>query len=215
MIPSFIITDPSRPPHRYLKAAELVPYKNFILEKLQAGMQQKGIIDALETERGISIQAHALKRILDQWGSSNKNLTKKRKPLSEMVFENGEMEIKSPTRSDTKVKMIGVKETPGDVVLSTPTPRTVDSEAVSLHDATENASNGDFDFGSALDPGSESPHDKRGNGADILPQEEVLEIRPSDLGSDYNSSKGSENDAVQTVELRDEGVAILKSSGTD
>ncbi|KAF3217114.1 hypothetical protein TWF191_008793 [Orbilia oligospora] len=67
------------PPRSYLKAEDLEAHKEFIQSLHKAGRTQKGILKELKTQRGFDLPIHKLKRMLDKWGDSKKNLTKKRR----------------------------------------------------------------------------------------------------------------------------------------
>ncbi|KAF3190856.1 hypothetical protein TWF225_001823 [Orbilia oligospora] len=67
------------PTRSYLKAEDLEAHKDFIQGLHKAGRTQKDIVKELKTQRGIDLPIHKLKRMLDKWGSSKKNLTKKRR----------------------------------------------------------------------------------------------------------------------------------------
>ncbi|KAF3223324.1 hypothetical protein TWF106_005097 [Orbilia oligospora] len=67
------------PPRSYLKAEDLEAHKEFIQSLHKAGRTQKDILKELKTQRGFDLPIHKLKRMLDKWGDSKKNLTKKRR----------------------------------------------------------------------------------------------------------------------------------------
>ncbi|KAK6331370.1 hypothetical protein TWF730_004452 [Orbilia blumenaviensis] len=79
---------PAKTSRPYHKLKDLEQYKSFVLQKHGAGMRQKAILLALKSEIGVDIEPHRLKRMLDKWGASKRNLTKKRKAhIQKVVVE--------------------------------------------------------------------------------------------------------------------------------
>ncbi|EPS43364.1 hypothetical protein H072_2616 [Dactylellina haptotyla CBS 200.50] len=71
-------TGSEKPTRSYLKLGSMEEHKDFILAQREAGRKHEEIIDALRTERGVTLPLYKLKRLLDQWGNCGKNLTKSR-----------------------------------------------------------------------------------------------------------------------------------------
>ncbi|KAK6343487.1 hypothetical protein TWF730_011077 [Orbilia blumenaviensis] len=60
----------------YLKIGDMEQYKEFILSMRKNGKMQKEILEALKG-KGVELTDYRLKRLLDQWGASKNNMTKK------------------------------------------------------------------------------------------------------------------------------------------
>ncbi|KAK6519063.1 hypothetical protein TWF281_003752 [Arthrobotrys megalospora] len=133
---------PEKPTRSYLRLEEMEDHKDFILSERRAGMKQKAILNVLKTERGVTLPIHKLKRMLDKWEQSHKNLTKKRKlnirdaitKRQRLGKETHKVALKRSRKNITKEQMDAITgASPGYfknikpnsedvVVLSTPTP---------------------------------------------------------------------------------------------
>ncbi|KAF3189576.1 hypothetical protein TWF225_002720 [Orbilia oligospora] len=138
-------TWPQKPKcQRYLKLKNIADHKDFIVSLRRAGVKQHAILDALRKEKGVELPIYKLKRMLDKWGVSNNNLTKKcEKDIRQRIEErklfgkkarrvvmNRSGKSLSPEKLNTIMAagptyFKGVKLSPqrSVVVFSTPTPR--------------------------------------------------------------------------------------------
>ncbi|TGJ64848.1 hypothetical protein EYR41_008858 [Orbilia oligospora] len=138
-------TWPQKPKcQRYLKLKNIADHKDFIVSLRRAGVKQQAILDALRKEKGVELPIYKLKRMLDKWGVSNNNLTKKcEKDIRQRIEErklfgkkarrvvmNRSGKSLSPEKLNTIMAagptyFKGVKLSPqrSVVVFSTPTPR--------------------------------------------------------------------------------------------
>ncbi|KAK6506579.1 hypothetical protein TWF506_011485 [Arthrobotrys conoides] len=146
---------PQEPKRRgYLKLKNIADNKDFILSLQRAGAKQQAILDALREEKGVKLPIYKLKRMLDKWGVSNHNLTKKcekdirqgvekRKRLGKQAHK-VVMSRSGKRLTKEKLDIImaysptyfkGVKSSSRNlVVLSTPTPRDGPSEDMQTGD---------------------------------------------------------------------------------
>ncbi|EWC47356.1 hypothetical protein DRE_00324 [Drechslerella stenobrocha 248] len=130
----------------YIRLEDLEPYRAYILEKHESGLRQKRILTALETEKGVHIELANLKRALEKWGKSRKNLTKGRKLYIRNRVEKRRLEGKVEHRvrlkrsgrdldqqeieaimANTPGFFRGLKESPADIEFL-PTPGARESE---------------------------------------------------------------------------------------
>ncbi|EPS36791.1 hypothetical protein H072_9661 [Dactylellina haptotyla CBS 200.50] len=127
-------------PHPYKKLKDIAVHKDFILEKFNAGAKQGSILAALRTKKGITLREFQLKRALEKWGASHKNLTKKRqfhiwnilhghrrnKPAHKVRLRRSGRVLSRYDIEEIKQKPLsyfeGTKPSPGDIILSTPSP---------------------------------------------------------------------------------------------
>ncbi|EPS45555.1 hypothetical protein H072_474 [Dactylellina haptotyla CBS 200.50] len=127
----------------YLKLKDIAKHKSFILDMHNAGKKQRDIINALKEQKGVVLELHRLKRILNKWKASHKSLTKRRKLCLRNKIEKRQNENKYShkvtfkrsgrvlTQEEIKDTMAispsyfeGVKPSPGDMVICTPAPDT-------------------------------------------------------------------------------------------
>ncbi|KAF3923517.1 hypothetical protein ABW21_db0209309 [Orbilia brochopaga] len=136
------LTRPARP---YLKLKDMEIHKSFILGLRASGVRIRAILSRLESERGVTLGIHKLKRMLQKWDGSKQNLTKKRVQnirheirkrqgrgkqthkvvLSRSGRELTQQEIMDAMKGVSPGYMHDVKLYAEDaIVLSTPTPKT-------------------------------------------------------------------------------------------
>ncbi|EPS42603.1 hypothetical protein H072_3406 [Dactylellina haptotyla CBS 200.50] len=189
--------DPSKPPRQYLKLEGIEEHKDFILSKHNAGVRQKHILAALRG-RGVNLDLHQLKRILDMWGVSHKSLTRKRKLFIQRSIQKRQKLNKNThkvrlgrsgrvlTQEEIDEIMAATpgyyktdKQSPGDIILSTPTPAPQIEEE-------DPSSSDEFDVDSLND---ENMSDADGDSIDGMPMIEV---------SDADSISGQPGYLVET-----------------
>ncbi|KAF3317417.1 hypothetical protein TWF173_011071 [Orbilia oligospora] len=121
------------PTRSYLKAEDLEVHKDFIQGLHKAGRTQKDIVKELKTQRGIDLPIHKLKRMLDKWGSSKKNLTKKRRvDIANAIEKRRQLGkvthkviLKRSKKEIPKEEVIGVNSSPRRLIFSIVTPNAV------------------------------------------------------------------------------------------
>ncbi|EPS42135.1 hypothetical protein H072_3839 [Dactylellina haptotyla CBS 200.50] len=200
MAERIIEVNPAEPGHRYLRLKDIEPFKEFILAKYNAGVRQKHIISALKTEKGVTLRPHNLKRLLEKWKISNKNLTLKRKLFIRNALENRRRNNKYVHRvklgrserelsreeianlmAHTPNYFEGVQPSPGDVIINTPTPTstypgTGDTEA---HMLAESTVGGDLVFTQAINSlsiGADNQYSNYISGIDYIATDNVDDI---------------------------------------
>ncbi|KAK6527579.1 hypothetical protein TWF694_004563 [Orbilia ellipsospora] len=140
-------SNPSGPGRKYVQLKDAEVHKAFIVEKHQAGFRQQQIVDALQAERGVTLETHRLKRFLDKWGLSCEALTKKRKLHIQQCIRTriNDDKIRHSVRFKRSKRQLNqdeiayimglspkqfknIKPSPGGIIIETPTPATQENE---------------------------------------------------------------------------------------